>query len=505
LRRLGIEAEIFFAEEGYDEVNIAEYLKYAAKPIGGQGSHRMERLYRKKMIMGPGAWAYLKTYRRLLSHAKEKGYRRILCFDDDVIFHKNFHELFEDRIKVIPEDWKLLYLGATQHGWHTVENDPINKPLTEKSGNHPPYYHPRHTDGTFAIGFDQSVFDILLEEIARMNCSFDSGPVREINFRFPGKTFVLLPNLVIADVSESDIGNSREQDEFAVRMRWEMDQYNHPFEYDLVSVIMPAFNAGKTIEKSIRSILMQTYRNLELIVADDGSSDSTPQIVESLAREDPRVRLVKLGSNQGCYSARNAAIRTSKGRYIAIQDADDIALRHRLERQLIPLCAGQADFTVAHVFRSRCSMDELDISDQKAMAELVLAKRQKKQGGSYAYRDQPILGLMTSVFRRELFLELGLFWENRFGADSEFAERVLFSRNGFVINEKDTSVQFYLARVDKIEGVYKRINEVLVVSADMNDQNITGSYTTEEREIFMQNWRRRFKGEFDYIYPVLNQ
>jgi glycosyltransferase involved in cell wall biosynthesis len=503
LRRMGIDAEVFFADDGYSPSNLKEYYKYASKPIGGKNAHPMESLYARKMIMGPGALGYLKTFKRLLHYAIDQGWERILCFDDDIFFHHQFHDLFEKRIAGIPSDWKLLYLGATQHGWETVEKDERNIHLKDTFGNDLPYYYPKYVDGSFAIGIHSSVFGFLLKELEKMNCSFDTGALREVNFKFPGQTFVMLPNLVIADVSESDIGKNRDQHEFAQRMRWDMNQYDFPVKYDLVSVIMPAYNAEKTIEKSIRSILAQTYPNLELIVADDGSNDSTPQIVEALAREDGRVRLHRLGANKGCYCARNEAIHLAKGKFIAIQDADDFALKHRLERQLIPLCAGQAEFTVAHVFRSRCLPDELDILDQSAMVKSVLAKRQKRSKGEYGYRDQPILGLMTSVFKKELFHELGLFWENRFGADSEFAERILFNRKGPIFIDDDPSVQSYLSRMDRIEGVYKRINEVLVVSADMGAQNITGSYGQEERNDFIRTWRRRFRGEGNYQYPSL--
>ena len=151
-----------------------------------------------------------------------------------------------------------------------------------------------------------------------------------------------------------------------------MGEYDHPFRKELVSVIMPAYNAEKTIEKSIRSILLQNYRELELIVADDASTDSTPDIVQRLAQEDSRVKLVRLETNQGCYPARNAALRASRGKYIAFQDSDDISLSTRIETQLVPILLGKAEFTLSRIFRSRCTVDELDVFNQKEMIRLVL-------------------------------------------------------------------------------------------------------------------------------------
>jgi glycosyltransferase involved in cell wall biosynthesis len=501
LVQLGIRADIFFADNGYSKENVNEFLHYYQQPVGGEDAHRFEIFFKKKAIQSPGAWGYLKTYKRLLQYAMDQGFKRILCLDDDIIEHEQFHLLFESRIKDIPQDWKLLYLGATQHSWTSIETDENNINLVDKFSGSSPYYHPKYTDGSFAIGIDHSVFQLLLDEIERMNCSFDTGALREVNFTFPDKTFVMLPNLVIADVSDSDIGTKRDQKDFAMKMRWNLELYNNSLQYELVSVIMPAYNAEKTIENSIRSILNQTYPNLELIIVDDGSDDDTPLIAGNIARVDKRVRFYRLDRNMGCYVARNEGIRHSKGKYIAIQDADDIALKDRLEKQLLPLCAGHAEFTVAHVFRSRCQPEELSFDNQAEMVRLVLSRRKKTSSGEYAYRDVPILGLMTTVFNRSIFEELGLYWENRFGADAEFLERALFYRKGIRLKEIEMTTQFYLSGIDKIDGLYKRINEVLVVSPDMNGQNITGSYTHEERDAFLSTWRQQYDGHKTYQYP----
>lgn len=102
----------------------------------------------------------------------------------------------------------------------------------------------------------------------------------------------------------------------------------------LVSVVTPAFNAVAHITETIRSVQAQSFENWEMLVADDCSSDATPQLVRRLAREDPRVQLVRLERNQGPAGARNAALAASKGRYLAFLDSDDLWLPQKLERQL---------------------------------------------------------------------------------------------------------------------------------------------------------------------------
>lgn len=101
----------------------------------------------------------------------------------------------------------------------------------------------------------------------------------------------------------------------------------------LVSVIIPAFEAAATIRQTLNSVLAQTYREFEVIVVDDGSSDGTVAIVEEFVERDTRFRLVRQG-NAGVGAARNTAILKAQGEYIAPLDADDTWLPQKLEKQL---------------------------------------------------------------------------------------------------------------------------------------------------------------------------
>lgn len=103
---------------------------------------------------------------------------------------------------------------------------------------------------------------------------------------------------------------------------------------DMVSVIMPAYNSEKYIEESIISVLNQSYKNLELLVTDDCSSDGTQRLVEDLAKRDRRIRYFRLTENNGAAVARNNSLKHAKGRYIAFLDADDVWLENKLELQL---------------------------------------------------------------------------------------------------------------------------------------------------------------------------
>lgn len=102
----------------------------------------------------------------------------------------------------------------------------------------------------------------------------------------------------------------------------------------LVSIIMPAFNAGKTIKKSIESVFKQSYIDWELIVIDDASTDNTKEIVERLIKKEKRIVLLANKKNIGCALARGKGIEASNGRWIAFLDADDLWLPKKLETQI---------------------------------------------------------------------------------------------------------------------------------------------------------------------------
>ena len=94
-------------------------------------------------------------------------------------------------------------------------------------------------------------------------------------------------------------------------------------EFGLISVIMAAYNAEKTIEQAISSVLNQTYPNFELLVVDDCSKDGTKRLVESIAVKDSRVRLISNEKNNGVSFTRKHGLEEARGEWIAILDSDD--------------------------------------------------------------------------------------------------------------------------------------------------------------------------------------
>src|SRR5690606_29478243 len=102
----------------------------------------------------------------------------------------------------------------------------------------------------------------------------------------------------------------------------------------LVSIIMPAYKAEKTIPDSIESVLAQTYRNFELIIVEDFSPDSTRDIVKQFSSLDSRIKLISKDNNEGVAAARNTGLDYARGDFVAFLDSDDKWFKTKLEKQI---------------------------------------------------------------------------------------------------------------------------------------------------------------------------
>ena len=113
----------------------------------------------------------------------------------------------------------------------------------------------------------------------------------------------------------------------------------------LVSIIMPSYNCGRFVEKSIQSIQAQTYQNWELLFVDDCSKDDTLQTLMGLKENDKRIIVFQNSKNSGAAVTRNTALRAAHGRWIAFLDSDDLWDPTKLERQINFMCENSYAFS----------------------------------------------------------------------------------------------------------------------------------------------------------------
>lgn len=101
-----------------------------------------------------------------------------------------------------------------------------------------------------------------------------------------------------------------------------------------ISVIIPVYNAEQTIERCIRSVLRQSFRNFEIIVVNDGSEDTTEAKIQKYIEADERIKYIRIRNNVGASEARNTGLQAASGKYITFADADDLLHPLFLERML---------------------------------------------------------------------------------------------------------------------------------------------------------------------------
>ncbi len=187
-------------------------------------------------------------------------------------------------------------------------------------------------------------------------------------------------------------------------------------EQPLVSVTMPAYNAERFIAKSLQSALDQSYRNLEILVVDDGSEDGTAKIVESFARRDARVRLIHQ-ANQGVGGARNRGIEESKGDFIASLDADDLWAPEKLEKQVDCILRGGPEVGVVYCWCLYIDEEDRPTSRYAASAE---------EGD--VYLQMLCYNLLScgsnALVRREVIQQCGLYRTDIMREDLEFYLRI---------------------------------------------------------------------------------
>ncbi len=141
---------------------------------------------------------------------------------------------------------------------------------------------------------------------------------------------------------------------------------------ELVSIIMPSYNTSKYIVETIQSVLAQTYKDWELLIVDDFSTDNTDEIVKPFL-VDERIHYLKNEQNSGTAVSRNRALREAKGRWIAFLDSDDLWMPEKLEKQIRFMEENGYYF-------SYTNYEEIDIEGNKTGVKITGPKRITKTG-----------------------------------------------------------------------------------------------------------------------------
>jgi glycosyltransferase involved in cell wall biosynthesis len=167
----------------------------------------------------------------------------------------------------------------------------------------------------------------------------------------------------------------------------------------MISVVMPAYNSSAYISEAIASIRRQTFRDFELIVVDDGSTDDTVKIASAHASKDARIRILNCGSANVCV-ARNLGGREAKYPWIAAMDADDVALPERLEKQMAAVAANPRIVALGTAVYHMIDGRALSVARNGPESEAEFYRRRQVGEDISIYHP-------TALMRREIWLEAG--------------------------------------------------------------------------------------------------
>jgi glycosyltransferase involved in cell wall biosynthesis len=138
----------------------------------------------------------------------------------------------------------------------------------------------------------------------------------------------------------------------------------------LITVVVTCFNHGKYLKESVESLFDQTYKNLEIIIVNDGSSDDAKVVAEGLVTQDKRVKFINFEKNMGKWFCLNTAIGSSNGLIVTSQDADDLALPDRIERQFKTLQATESVHTLCGFHHCHSEEDVVKLKGERHQGDL---------------------------------------------------------------------------------------------------------------------------------------
>lgn len=225
----------------------------------------------------------------------------------------------------------------------------------------------------------------------------------------------------------------------------------------LVSIITPSYNSSKFIKDCVASVFSQTYKNWEMIIVDDCSKDNSKKIIKELAVKDKRIKPIFLEKNVGAAEARNAAIRQSKGKYVAFLDSDDLWNPKKLEKQLSFMYENEIAFSYTNY--QFMSENGEDLSN-------IISAPEKMTYDSYL--KNTIIGCLTVIIDRE---KSGEFEMPNIRSSHDMALWLLIMKRGFsaygldenlaryrIVSTSNTASKWYAAK--DVWKVYRQVEKL---------------------------------------------
>lgn len=239
-----------------------------------------------------------------------------------------------------------------------------------------------------------------------------------------------------------------------------------------ISIILAVYNT-QNIDNAIESILGQSYKNIELIIVNDCSTDTiTIQNINKYVNYK-NIKIINLDKNYGVYYARNIGIKNASGDYITFQDADDLSLSYRIELELYYLVHKNVDFILTNSYIANIEFNKLKEFENNA----IFIKNIEKKN----------IAMVTMFFHKSMVEKNGYFDENtKHSGDLEYLDRYYFN-----IFNKHTSIPYWdwLNNILYRKQFYYQLPIICYIISKKLKTNITSIYNKETRDTYISIMR----------------
>lgn len=284
---------------------------------------------------------------------------------------------------------------------------------------------------------------------------------------------------------------------------------------ELVSVVVPIYNVERYLDRCVKSVQNQTYKNIEIILVDDGSPDKCGEMCDSYAEEDARIKVLHK-KNGGLSDARNAGLEIAEGKYVLFTDSDDF-----IAPDLVKECTEQAE-------KNNSDMVVFDFTRvEDGMEEISTTEIEKS--GTYSLKKEPRLlfsspSAVNKLFRKDLFektnirFPVGKYYEDlgtipKLLLEAKKIDYIKKSYYYYMIRSGSimTATKFeknYVDRTDMIDGIlefYKENNMFEKYHKELEFMAFLNGYFLPSREIILQDRKspvlKKFKNYIHRTFP----
>lgn len=263
---------------------------------------------------------------------------------------------------------------------------------------------------------------------------------------------------------------------------------------ELISIIVPIYNVEKYLPKCIESIINQTYKNLEIILVDDGSKDDCPKICDKYKKEDKRIKVIHK-ENGGLSDARNKGLEISKGKYLIFVDSDDYIDMHMVEKLYNDLIENNADISICNHYRDYQNgiLEVKNFPNKK-----VVVTKEEIFYNIYNNYSVPTIISWGKIYKKALFKNIR-YPLGKLHEDEAIIIDIL--ANTSRISYFDEPLYYYVQRQDSITKQFNLKRLDIIPIHESRIEKIKNNYS---KELLYLEYRAYIKRLIKIIVPGLN-